>query len=83
MRCSGRWSASWSTPHPDTITIGRLHELHPDADTEEAVARLLIDGLAIPFGEWVKASEPAVRFDQLARAGDMAAMHAIGNHAAW
>ena len=44
---------------------------HPDADIEESIARLLIDGLAIRFGEWVKASEPAARFDQLSSAARM------------
>jgi hypothetical protein len=67
--------------HPETITIADLHDLHPDADVEEAVARLLIDGLAIRFGDWVKASEPAVRFEQLARSGDATRVQAVGAHA--
>ena len=53
--------------HPETLTIEELREKHPDFDVEETIARLLIDGLAIRFGDWVKASEPAARFDQLAR----------------
>jgi hypothetical protein len=69
--------------HPETITIDRLHVLHPDADVDEAVARLLIDGLAVRFGDWVKASEPAVRFDQLARSAHPAEVHAIVDRAAW
>ena len=51
--------------HPETIRVDELRRLYPDADIEESIARLLIDGLAIRFGEWVKASEPAARFDQL------------------
>jgi hypothetical protein len=58
--------------HPETLTIDELRRLHPDEDVEESVARLLIDGLAIRFGDWVKASEPAARFDQLARYADRA-----------
>jgi hypothetical protein len=69
--------------HPETITIAELHELHPDGDVEEAIARLLIDGLAIRFGDWVKASEPALRFDQLSRSVEPADVHAIGHRAAW
>ena len=53
--------------HPETITVEELCRAHPDVDVEESIARLLIDGLAIRFGEWVKASEPAARFDHLAR----------------
>jgi hypothetical protein len=53
--------------HPETLTIDELRRLLPDEDVEESIARLAIDGLAIRFGDWVKASEPAARFDQLAR----------------
>jgi hypothetical protein len=53
--------------HPETLTIEELRRQHPDFDVEETIARLLIDGLAVRFGDWVKASEPAARFDQLAR----------------
>ena len=53
--------------HPETVTIEALRAQHPDVDIDESIARLLIDGLAIRFGDWVKASEPAARYDQLAR----------------
>jgi hypothetical protein len=53
--------------HPETVTIQELTRLGPDEEIEESIARLAIDGLAIRFGEWVKASEPAARYDQLAR----------------
>jgi hypothetical protein len=69
--------------HPETITVGALQALYPGDDVEEAVARLQIDGLVVRFGDWVKASEPAVRFDQLARVADPAEVHAIGRRAAW
>jgi hypothetical protein len=58
--------------HPETVTIEELRRLGPAEDVEESVARLLIDGLAVRFGEWVKASEPAARYDQLARYGETA-----------
>ena len=51
--------------HPETVRVEELYRLQPDEDIEESIARLLIDGLAIRFGEWVKASEPAARYDQL------------------
>jgi hypothetical protein len=63
--------------HPETITVEELRDLHPGADVEESVARLQIDGLAIRFGDWVKASEPAVRYDELARAAATADVHQI------
>jgi len=49
---------------------------------DESVARLLIDGIAIRFGDWVKASEPAVRFDELARSAAPAGVQDIGSRAA-
>jgi hypothetical protein len=52
--------------HPETVTIEELTRLGPNDEVEESIARLAIDGLAIRFGEWVKASEPAARYDQLA-----------------
>jgi hypothetical protein len=55
--------------HPETITIGDLHRMHPKIDVDESVARLVIDGLAIRFGDWVRASEPAARYQALARCG--------------
>jgi hypothetical protein len=54
--------------HPETVRVDDLLRLQPDEDIEESIARLLIDGLAIRFGEWVKASEPAARYDQLSNA---------------
>ena len=54
--------------HPETVTIEELCRRQPDENVEEAVARLLIDGLAIRFGRWLKATEPAARFEQLASA---------------
>jgi hypothetical protein len=64
--------------HPETLTVEELGRLHPGIDVEESIARLLIDGLAIRFGDWVKASEPAARYDELARAAaDAADVHAI------
>jgi hypothetical protein len=59
--------------HPETITVEELGRLHPGIDVEESVARLLIDGLAVRFGDWVKASAPAVRYDELARTAAAAA----------
>ena len=53
--------------YPNTVTIDDLRRLRPSEDVDESVARLQIDGLAVRFGDWVKASEPAVRYDQLAR----------------
>ena len=53
--------------HPETLTTDELARLGPPDEIEESIARLLIDGLAIRFGEWVKASEPAARYNQLAR----------------
>ena len=54
----------------------------PNVDVEESIARLLIDGLAVRFGDWVKASEPAARFDQLARYADDAGAHELFHRAA-
>ena len=68
--------------HPDTITVEELRRLHPNVDVEESIARLLIDGLAVRFGDWVKASEPAARFDQLARYADDAGAHELVHRAA-
>jgi hypothetical protein len=56
--------------HPEALTVEALGRLHPGVDVEEPIARLQIDGLAVRFGDWVKASEPAARFDQLARFAD-------------
>ena len=53
--------------HPETVTIAELTRMGPPDEIEESIARLAIDGLAIRFGEWVKASEPAARYEQLAR----------------
>jgi Anthrone oxygenase len=53
--------------HPETITIDELKRMHPRIDMDESVARLVIDGLAIRFGDWVRASEPAARYHQLTR----------------
>ena len=53
--------------HPETITVDDLRRMHPRIDIDESVARLVIDGLAIRFGDWVRASEPAARFQQLSR----------------
>jgi hypothetical protein len=53
--------------YPNTITIEDLREIRRGEDIDESVARLQIDGLAVRFGDWVKASEPAVRYAQLAR----------------
>ena len=58
--------------HPETITIEELCRRQPEENVEEAVARLLIDGLALRFGRWVKATEPAARFEQLASAQGVA-----------
>ena len=64
--------------HPETLTVDELRQAVPGIDIDEPIARLLIDGLAIRFGDWVKASEPAVRYDQLARlAGTAADTHRI------
>lgn len=63
--------------HPETVTVEELRRLHPGVDVDESIARLQIDGLAIRFGDWVKASEPAVRYDELARAGAKADVHQI------
>jgi hypothetical protein len=68
--------------HPETVTIEELRRLDPREDVDESVARLLIDGLAIRFGDWVKASEPAVRFDQLARSAAPGDVQDIGSRAA-
>jgi hypothetical protein len=53
--------------YPNTVTIEDLREIRRGEDIDESVARLQIDGLAVRFGDWVKASEPAVRYAQLAR----------------
>jgi hypothetical protein len=53
--------------YPATVRVEELRAMQPDADIEESIARLLIDGLAIRFGEWVKASQPAARFDELSK----------------
>jgi hypothetical protein len=63
--------------HPETVTVEDLRELHPSVDVDESIARLLIDGLAIRFGDWVKASEPAARYDQLARFAGRHDVHRI------
>jgi hypothetical protein len=63
--------------HPETITVDQLRRMHPGVDVEESIARLLIDGLAIRFGDWVKASEPAARYDELARSVAAVDVHAI------
>jgi hypothetical protein len=69
--------------HPETLTIDELSRLRPGEDVEESIARLAIDGLAIRFGDWVKASEPAARFDQLARYAERAgAAHDLFHRAA-
>ena len=52
--------------YPNTVTIEDLREIRRGEDIDESVARLQIDGLAVRFGDWVKASEPAVRYAQLA-----------------
>jgi hypothetical protein len=63
--------------HPETVTIAELRNQHPGVDIDESIARLLIDGLAIRFGEWVKASEPAARYDELARMAAAKDIHRI------
>ena len=68
--------------HPETITVEELCRAHPDVDVEESIARLLIDGLAIRFGEWVKASEPAARYDHLARSAGTNGVHSLVHPAA-
>ena len=68
--------------HPETITVEELCRAHPDVDVEESIARLLIDGLAIRFGEWVKASEPAARYDHLARSAATNGVHSLIHPAA-
>ena len=68
--------------HPETVTVEELCRAHPDVDIEESIARLLIDGLAIRFGEWVKASEPAARFDHLARSAAASDVHKLFHRAA-
>ena len=53
--------------YPNTVTIEDLRKIRRGEDIDESVARLQIDGLAVRFGDWVKASEPAVRYAQLSR----------------
>ena len=57
--------------HPEAIAIGELSSLRRRADVEEVIARLLIDGLAVRFGDWVKASDAAARYHQLVRTAAM------------
>jgi len=68
--------------HPETVTVEELCQMHPDLDVEESIARLSIDGLAIRFGDWVKASEPAARYDQLARFARASGMRELSPRAA-
>jgi hypothetical protein len=68
--------------HPQALTVDDLRLHHPGEDVEETIARLQIDGLAIRFGDWVKASEPAVRFDQLSRSVPKANVHDLNPRAA-
>jgi hypothetical protein len=71
---AGQWAllCALLASHPEAISIERLPCLDRCADVEETIARLLIDGLVIRFGDWVKASDAAVRYDQLVRAAAIA-----------
>jgi hypothetical protein len=53
--------------HPEAMRVEQLRRFNRHVDIDETIARLLIDGLAIRFGDWVKASDAAARLDQLAR----------------
>ena len=68
--------------HPESLTVEALARAHPGVDVEESIARLQIDGLAVRFGGWVKASDPAVRFDQLSRSDAKAHVRTLGPRAA-